>query len=452
MALGPVSASLEQATRAGELNAIFKYVALAGSVGGAIRIAEADRASPRVVNVLKTAVTAGGLSTWGSQVGDFGSLITAFFETLKNVSAFDALLPSMRRVPFRSRVVVVTAGATGVVVTEGHVTQISSLAFNGATTEQRKALAVIVANEELLKLGAPGTLDLFGRELRAAVATVTDQAFISVLTSGVSPITSAGTTVPAIANDFAAGFTAIPTSAASRLFAITTSAIAKAWTTRLDSGTAAFPLMKPQGGTMFGIPVIVSDGVTAGEIIFVDANSIAASAGTMEIDSSRHTILQMDTSPELASRCVNGPSVPLAKRSSRSARASVLRRRATAQRCRCGHQRRNLQRQLSGLSMSDRPKLTDAQLRRPLTAESIPAIMRAVADAIRPLQARIAELEAQASEFKYCGVWKSGVVYRKGNFVTHDGSLWHSNVASAHKPGDSSGAWTLAVKRGGNSK
>ena len=63
------------------------------------------------------------------------------------------------------------------------------------------------------------------------------------------------------------------------------------------------------------------------------------------------------------------------------------------------------------------------------------------------LLARIADLETRMSEFQYCGVWHVGA-YKRGNFVTHDGSVWHCNVDTCEKPGTDASAWTLAVKHG----
>ena len=69
-----------------------------------------------------------------------------------------------------------------------------------------------------------------------------------------------------------------------------------------------------------------------------------------------------------------------------------------------------------------------------------------VAERVKPLEARIAEMEAKQNEFRYVGVWAVGK-YHEGNFVTHDGSLWHCNQETERKPGQDS-AWTLCCKRG----
>ena len=67
------------------------------------------------------------------------------------------------------------------------------------------------------------------------------------------------------------------------------------------------------------------------------------------------------------------------------------------------------------------------------------------------LLARIADLESRMSEFQYCGVWHDGA-YKRGNFVTHDGSVWHCYVDTCEKSGTDATAWTLAVKHGNDAR
>jgi hypothetical protein len=63
------------------------------------------------------------------------------------------------------------------------------------------------------------------------------------------------------------------------------------------------------------------------------------------------------------------------------------------------------------------------------------------------LSARIPDLESRMSEFQYCGVWHDRA-YKRGNFVTYDGSVWHCNVDTCTKLGADPIVWTLAVKHG----
>lgn len=68
------------------------------------------------------------------------------------------------------------------------------------------------------------------------------------------------------------------------------------------------------------------------------------------------------------------------------------------------------------------------------------------------LQDQVRELETKRKSIEYLGVWQKGTQYERGNFATHDGSVWHCNAATtASRPG-SSKDWTLAVKRGRDGK
>jgi HK97 family phage prohead protease len=50
---------------------------------------------------------------------------------------------------------------------------------------------------------------------------------------------------------------------------------------------------------------------------------------------------------------------------------------------------------------------------------------------------------------QYKGVFNPGATYEHGNFVSHQGSLWHCDAATTtDKPGENNTHWTLAVKRG----
>jgi hypothetical protein len=74
-----------------------------------------------------------------------------------------------------------------------------------------------------------------------------------------------------------------------------------------------------------------------------------------------------------------------------------------------------------------------------------------IVDRVDRIGTAVAALERRKSLF-YAGVWEAGESYQEGDFVTDRGSLWHANRATSARPGDGSGAWTLAVKRGKDAK
>jgi hypothetical protein len=86
-------------------------------------------------------------------------------------------------------------------------------------------------------------------------------------------------------------------------------------------------------------------------------------------------------------------------------------------------------------------------------AEALGAwVAQKIADAVNPLLARLAEVEKRTKAFRHIGIWRDGMQCEAGNFITHDGSVWHCNFDTASRPGKDVGAWTLVCKRGQDGK
>jgi hypothetical protein len=75
-------------------------------------------------------------------------------------------------------------------------------------------------------------------------------------------------------------------------------------------------------------------------------------------------------------------------------------------------------------------------------------VVEAIKMAVKPLQARIAALEARP-ELKYGGVFEQGAAYREGTLVTRSGSLWLALRETRAAPGSDPEKWRLVVKSGG---
>ena len=81
-------------------------------------------------------------------------------------------------------------------------------------------------------------------------------------------------------------------------------------------------------------------------------------------------------------------------------------------------------------------------------------IIDEVAKALAPVHKQLAALELKLEhaelrtrELRFAGSWKSGASYRKGNFVSHGGSLWCCLIDDIHTiPGSDYDGWQLAVK------
>ncbi|MDG4896622.1 hypothetical protein P9272_23935 [Mesorhizobium sp. WSM4976] len=70
----------------------------------------------------------------------------------------------------------------------------------------------------------------------------------------------------------------------------------------------------------------------------------------------------------------------------------------------------------------------------------------------KALEDRVKQLEERPS-VEYRGSWKADEKYRRGDLISHAGSVWHCELAgSGIVPGEGAIGWRLAVKRGRDGK
>lgn len=319
--LGKLTAAAEMSTKAREFVNLARAVALGRGDHYAVQAAVHDNRilmGPRIKSIVesrhhvyeyapdlvarqKAAATAGGTAVgdWTEQLASYQVLASAFLESLRNYGAFDAMLPSMRRVPFRTRIGASTTGITGTTVPQASVKPISKLTLTGTQIDEQKAVAILVVTDELAKFGSNAAGNLFAVELSNAVAVETDETFVSVLTTGATSIGSSGVTAEHVRNDLRGLLASITTGARSQLFLLTTSAIAKVLCVlHTSTGESAFPGMNYDGGQIGGIQVVVSDGVPSGTMLLVDAQQVAAASETIQLSYSNQAPVQMDTAPD----------------------------------------------------------------------------------------------------------------------------------------------------------
>lgn len=257
--------------------------------------------TPRDIANQKAAVAAGGTAVgdWSEQLASYQVLAAAFLESLRNFGAFDRLLPSMRRVPFRTRIGANTSALSGATVPQASVKPISKLTLTATQIDEIKIAAFLAVTEELARASDPAAGNLFAVELSNAVAVATDTEFVAQLVSGATTFTSGGATAEHTRNDLRGLLANVTTGASSALFLLTTSTIAKALCVlHTNTGASAFEDVTYNGGSINGIPVVVSDGVLSGNMVLVDATQVAAASETVRLDSSREALLNMDSAPD----------------------------------------------------------------------------------------------------------------------------------------------------------
>lgn len=287
-------------------NEFLEYARLliAGGGGyGSTELANQQCTSARVLQELehRAIVPAASTSdsTWAGPLVQGAGLAVEFLAALRDASAFDRLLVDMRRVPPLTRFAVINAGAVGAAVNEGQVKPAGRFTLATAQVTMRKAAGYVVETAETMKMAVPGALELLERDLQAEVARVTDEIFVGILTSGLTPIASAGSTVTGIRTDLAKLLSAIDTSKQSKLYLLCQPDIAKRLAIVADAGgQAAFPDMTPAGGTISGIPVVTSDAVPAGQLVLTDAAQLAAVNGPLELDATKYADIEMNTAPD----------------------------------------------------------------------------------------------------------------------------------------------------------
>lgn len=314
--------------------AVARYARYLGLAKGNIMLAEKmaienSREHPQVVAMVKAAVAAGTTthSTWaGPLVPDESGGFADFVEFLRPmtiVGKFGANgIPSLRRIPFRVGLVGQTSGGTAYWVGEGAAKPLTKFDFERTHLDPVKIASIAVATQELLRDSSPSADALIRDGLIAAARERMDTDFVdpakaasagispASITNGVTPIPASGTTADALRadiKDVMAQFLAArnaPTSGVWIMDSITALGISLM---RNALGTSPeFPGLTVNGGSLEGLPAIVSDYVprdsSGGALILVNAQDIYfADDGDFAVDMSTEASLQMDSAPTMNS-------------------------------------------------------------------------------------------------------------------------------------------------------
>ena len=222
-------------------------------------------------------------------------------------------IPGLRQVPFNISVPSQTAGGTYSWVGQGLAKPVTNAAYAAVTLDFAKAAGIIVLSEELVKLSTPSAEGLVREELIAGMGAFLDVQFVdpavavganlnpASITNGASTAAASGVTSAAARLDLAASVAIFTAANIPLLGSVWLMSDSNAFGIGLSVnalGQPLFPGMSIAGGTIFGIPVIVSNNV-GNRIILVHAPSILyADEGGVQIDVSREASVQMDSAPD----------------------------------------------------------------------------------------------------------------------------------------------------------
>jgi HK97 family phage major capsid protein len=276
--------------------------------------------TPEVGISIKAAVAAGTTSdtTWAGPLVQYNDMVSEFIELLRPQTILGRMA-SVRRVPFNIRIPRQTAGSSGSFVGEGAPSPVQKLDFDNILLPWAKASSIVVITAELARLSNPSAEALVRQDLIDGISQFLDRrlidpAFAGVanvspasLTNGVVARQSTGATLAAIDADVRHIFTQFANAELglqSAVWVMSASQAIRLSMIRTNQDERAFPELSMNGGTFYGIPVVVSNNVTPSgspgdqHMILVDqSNILLADDGQMMIDVSTEASVEMNDAP-----------------------------------------------------------------------------------------------------------------------------------------------------------
>lgn len=265
-------------------------------------------------HVLKAAVAAGSTTdpTWAGNLVEYQEYAADFVEFLRPQTIVGRFgqggIPALRRVPFNIRINGQTSGGSAGWVGEGKAKPLTKFDFDTVNLGWAKIASISVLTEELVRFSNPAADTLVRNALADTIIERMDLDFIDpakAAVAGVSPASitngapthaSTGDVETDIALAFGDYITANlnPTGAVWLMSATT----ALALTLRKNAlGQREYPEITLTGGTLAGLPIIISQYV-GNRLILVNAPDIyLADDGGVAIDMSREASLEMMSNP-----------------------------------------------------------------------------------------------------------------------------------------------------------
>jgi HK97 family phage prohead protease len=251
----------------------------------------------------------------GAETG--GAAVAAFLEYLRPRTILGRFgengIPALTAVPFRVPIVTQTGAGAGYWVGEAKAKPLTSFAFTRTTLTPLKVANICVLSMENIQFSSPKSDVIVRNQLAEALRARLDTDFITPsktavtnvspasITNGAPTIVSSGDDADAIRLDIRsllAKFNAANNPPATGVF-IMTSACAQALAMMVNAlGQPEFPSMGATGGTVYGMPVIVSDYVPSAIVVLVNATDIfLGDDGDVSIDTSMEASLEMSDAP-----------------------------------------------------------------------------------------------------------------------------------------------------------
>jgi len=238
--------------------------------------------------------------------------IAEFLELLRARTLLGQI-QGFRQVPFNVSVGSQTGGGTYAWVGQGLAKPVTAAAYAAVTLDFAKAAGIIVISMELAKLSTPSAEGLVREELLGGMGAFLDVQLIdpavaavanlnpASITNGAATIVASGVTGAAAKLDLASRVAVFAAANIPLLGSVWLMSDSNAFGLGLSVnalGQPLFPGLSIAGGSIFGIPVVVSNNV-GNRVVLVHAGSILyADEGGVQIDVSREASIQMDSAPD----------------------------------------------------------------------------------------------------------------------------------------------------------
>lgn len=271
------------------------------------------RDMPEVALALRAAVDAGDTTTsgWASQLVPAAQQMQGEFIDLLRPATLIGRIPGLRRVPFNISVPLQSGGGTYNWVGEAKPKPVTKAAFSSATLRWAKAAGIIVITRELARFSSPSAETIIRNELIKGTAQFLDGQFIddavtatsdnpASILNGVGALTPSGTTAEAVRYDLSQLVSAFITANQDPTTAVLLMSATRAMSIALMRnalGNREFPDISIKGGSIDGIPVVVSETV-GNRLALINADEIlVADDGAINIDVSEQATVEMSTTP-----------------------------------------------------------------------------------------------------------------------------------------------------------
>ncbi len=270
-----------------------------------------DAQTPQVTAYIKAEAGTSVVQSpgWGGELVYANNLSSEFVDLLRPLTIIGRV-EGFRNVPFNVRIPIQSGGSTVNWVGEAAAKPVTELAFTTATVPYHKIAGIVVLTEELIRLSSPSAEEAVRRDLTAQIAQFMDEQFIRIavtagannpasITNGVTAPNASSTTLAALMADLNTAIGSIVSAghSATGLVITTTSEVAlrlSLMSNALGQTPPGFSVT-PQGGTLLGYPVIVSDSVDADSlVIFKPSEIFLADDGRVTLDASNQATLDMD--------------------------------------------------------------------------------------------------------------------------------------------------------------